>query len=476
MITRSLLVLFTILFSFLVEATHIRGGQLIYRQVSDNAFEITFIGYRDTDGVLFGNGVLDFGDGVTFGGEGGQPIPWEEPEILIDGVEEWTFEVLHTYQGNGAYEVSYTEDFRNGNIQNIDASSSNPFSVSALIIVDPLIGPNSSPRFNTPDFLWFVDSEYLTSFNVEDPDGDVLKYNFITPRQANNLDVAGYRSLNNRDFYEGNSGGVQLNRQIGNLVWNTSGLVNIEDGRGGEFSIAISIDQWRDGFFIGRTVLDYSIEIWNLPEIGEEEKTRIILPEARCYLPEEETLQDVIVVENIVPGTVEVQFFANDSGYRIDGLEVADWNTENASIFTNEPRLEIPVQFSPSNSISGQFASLTMTLTYNRDDIPSNPQSSALRISQSQTMYYSDDCDFLNALGTQPKKLPEIKVELDRVSILSGSDYRTVIITDLSGKLLLREVIAEERSFAYSFKENKIYLITLFSEEESYSQKFIIKR
>lgn len=45
-------------------ATHLRAGYISYRQIQGNKFEITITGYTNTTSeVLFGEGVLDFGDG-----------------------------------------------------------------------------------------------------------------------------------------------------------------------------------------------------------------------------------------------------------------------------------------------------------------------------------------------------------------------------------------------------------------------------
>ena len=93
-------------------ATHIRAGEIIARQVSGTEFVFTFVGYRDVQGILFQNGTFDFGDGTTFGGEGGDQIPWVRfaPE---NGVERWEFTLSKTYSAAANYLVSYTEENRN---------------------------------------------------------------------------------------------------------------------------------------------------------------------------------------------------------------------------------------------------------------------------------------------------------------------------------------------------------------------------
>ena len=61
-----LLSIFSI-YSFISQATHIRAGEVIARRVSNLTYEFTFTGYRDIEGVPFGQGAFDFGDGDFFG-------------------------------------------------------------------------------------------------------------------------------------------------------------------------------------------------------------------------------------------------------------------------------------------------------------------------------------------------------------------------------------------------------------------------
>ena len=63
-------ILFCLLFfalSFDSLATHIRAGEVIARRLSALTYEFTFFGYRDEDGVLFGQGRFNFGDGEIWG-------------------------------------------------------------------------------------------------------------------------------------------------------------------------------------------------------------------------------------------------------------------------------------------------------------------------------------------------------------------------------------------------------------------------
>ncbi|MEM0941960.1 MAG: gliding motility-associated C-terminal domain-containing protein, partial [Bacteroidota bacterium] len=183
------------------DASHIRAGEIIARQISGNTYSFTFIGYRDSEppNVLFGNGIFDFGDGTTFGGEN-EAIPWQEPEIIGepgDFIERWEFTLPpKTYAAGSVYLVSYTEIYRNRDIQNISESSGTAFQVETLLRVDPLIS-NSTPFFTSPPIdQGVVGVIFEHDPAAFDPDGDSLVFYFVTPKQASSLDVGGYRQLN----------------------------------------------------------------------------------------------------------------------------------------------------------------------------------------------------------------------------------------------------------------------------------------
>ena len=209
--SRPLTSIVLLLIGFQSLGTHIRAGEIVARQVSGNEYIFTFIGYRDVEGILFQNGIFDFGDGTIFGGENSnEAIPWVrfDPE---DGIERWEFTLPHTYPAAANYIVSYTEENRNEDIQNISGSVNTAFYVETPIIIDVLF-PNSSPFFTVPPIdQGVVGAIFEHNPGAFDPNDDSLSYSLVTPQQANNLDVGGYLRLNDASFYDdfgtGNSTG-----------------------------------------------------------------------------------------------------------------------------------------------------------------------------------------------------------------------------------------------------------------------------
>jgi gliding motility-associated-like protein len=289
-----LLSIFT-LAAFITKATHIRAGEVIAKRVSSLTYQFTFIGYRDVEGVPFGQGIFDFGDGPdkVYGDDPDEPIPWIEPVDLGNGVERWEFTLTHTYEGGSNFLVSYSEENRNADIQNISGSISTKFYVETLVIIDPLI-VNSTPFFTVPPIdQGVVGAIFEHNPGAFDPDGDSLSYYFTIPKQDKGLNVNGYQSLINPDFYEnfneGNSAKsgpptLSINPVDGTLIWDAPGGATIPDLENREFNVAFVVEEWRriNGQLIrlGFVTRDMQIIIWNYdndpPELEVPEDTCVV--------------------------------------------------------------------------------------------------------------------------------------------------------------------------------------------------------
>ncbi|WP_436515677.1 gliding motility-associated C-terminal domain-containing protein [Ekhidna sp. To15] len=274
-------------------ATHIRAGEVIAKRVSGLTYQFTFIGYRDIEGVPFGDGTFDFGDGTIFGGENGDRIPWENIELIGEGVEKWEFTLTYTYAGGSNYLVSYSENYRNANIQNISGSVSTTFYVETLVVVDALI-VNSTPFFTVPPIdQGVVGGIFEHNPGAFDPDGDSLSYYFTTPKQAEGLNVNGYQSLIDPSFYtnfnEGNQAKdgpptLTIDPIDGTLVWNSPGGATIPDQENREFNVAFVVEEWRriNGQLIrlGFVTRDMQIIIWNF----ENDPPELEIPPDTCVV------------------------------------------------------------------------------------------------------------------------------------------------------------------------------------------------
>ena len=264
------------LLSLTAKATHIRAGEILYRHMSGNTYEITVIGYADTDSpVLFGsNGVLDYGDGTAEAINNQGSAGWIPRMRITD--DTWRYELtrIHTFPGQKTYKISFRELYRNEGVLNMSNSVNMPFYMESTLIIDPLIGPNNSPHLKRPPIdKTMVGATYHHQPGATDTDGDSLAYRLVFNLQDSGIPVSNYR-YPHQTFSEGSSlngtneaGGapyLSINPFTGDVVWDAP-------GQQGEYSLALVVEEWRkvNGqlYMVGSVLRDMQIVV-ELSEMG----------------------------------------------------------------------------------------------------------------------------------------------------------------------------------------------------------------
>lgn len=243
------LVLITVI-SYSGYATHLRAGEITVERVGcGNTWRITVTVFTNTinTNVLFGgeDDWLDFGDGNRMLVPEQDNIP--RPD-LGEGIATASFTVTHTYSGNGGYIISYSEPNRNGGVLNMDGSINTRFYIETLMIIDPFLGCNNTPKLLVPPIdrackgvAWFHNP------GAYDPDGDSLSYELVIPFRDNNTTVVNYKDPSDPKFYtdyqhanEDQDGvpSFSINPIDGTLTWDAPGAI-------GEYNIAFIVREWR---------------------------------------------------------------------------------------------------------------------------------------------------------------------------------------------------------------------------------------
>jgi len=288
-----------VLTPFASQATHIKAADITYKRVSDSELKIEFIitALTDTQSpVRFADGILDFGDGSSVQLDLGA-------ESFIDGVyvdatqaiEVYTITISHTYSSPGVYTVYYIEPNRNDEIVNINQGNSvqTTFALQAMVVLDPSLGVNSSPVFNTlPADQAAIGKVFSHNGWATDPDGDSLSYRLVFPLQDLGQSVPNFNLPNDPLFYsnyqQGNEAAndqpsFQINPITGDLVWDAPGdLLSNTQGPFSEYTVAYIVEEWRqvDGRWvnIGYITRDMIIEVsdqitgrpdFSLPDVSE---------------------------------------------------------------------------------------------------------------------------------------------------------------------------------------------------------------
>jgi gliding motility-associated-like protein len=234
--------------------THQRAAEITYRHISGYTYEFTLVSYTYTPSPADRPSLeVNWGDGSS------SILPRSIKQAL-PGKPDITRNVYvgtHTYQTPGIYDVTMEDPNRNAGVINIPYSVNVPMFISTTIIVNPLIGPNSSPILTFPPIdEGCVGVPFYHNPGAYDPDGDSLAYELIGCRGEDGLNILGYA-------YPSATNSFSIDPVTGTLTWDSPILQ-------GEYNVAILIKEYRNGVLLSAITRDMQINILacnNLPPI-----------------------------------------------------------------------------------------------------------------------------------------------------------------------------------------------------------------
>ncbi len=253
--TRFLSLLLTLLFCFVAHsllATHNRGGTIQYTHISGNTYEATIITYTKvsppSNQADRAELTINWGDNST-------------PEVLLrtsfslvaPDVQQNIYTGTHTYSNAGTYTVFMQDPNRNDGILNINGGNSVgiPFYLEAQLIVSS--AENNSVRYLAPPITHAeIGQTFSYNLTAYDPDGDILLYDLVTPKQAAGLAVPNYQELT--DIGPSTNNTTNLNALNGLFSWDAPQIA-------GEYSLAIRVREYRNCVLVGTTIMDYQLVV-----------------------------------------------------------------------------------------------------------------------------------------------------------------------------------------------------------------------
>jgi hypothetical protein len=302
-------------------ATHLRAGEITVERLNcSRTFRITITVYTNTTGttVIFGGGVLDFGDGskphVTAQDPGtARPDLGEGVSIVVYSTQE----TIHTYPGNGRYVISYKEANRNEGILNIANSVETTFYLETVINIDPFLGCSNSPRLLVPPIdKACTGAAWLHNPGAYDIDGDSLSYELTIPKQDKNIVVNAYRDPNNAEFYaatgkpynQSNEEGTgpptfSIDSSDGTITWDAPGAP-------GEYNIAFLIREWRQigGVWVNTGYVTRDMQI--LVEDCDNERPELQVPADLCVVAGTNIIETITATDPDLD-SVKIEAFGN---------------------------------------------------------------------------------------------------------------------------------------------------------------------
>ncbi|MDY6326699.1 MAG: gliding motility-associated C-terminal domain-containing protein [Bacteroidales bacterium] len=242
-------------------ATHQRAGEISYRYVSGLTYEFTITTYTYTPSPA------DRPEIEVFWGDGTSTVIERSSKVnLGNDVSRNTYISEHTFSAAGTFHVTFEDPNRNAGIVNIPSSVEIPFFIETILVINPFIGGNSSPRLlNPPLDNGCVNTPYYHNPGAFDDDGDSLTFSLINCRGLDGEDIPGYSLPFASNF-------IEIDRVTGELVWDSPTLA-------GEYNVAILIEEWRNGMMVSSMVRDMQITIApcnNRPPVVEVEDTCVV--------------------------------------------------------------------------------------------------------------------------------------------------------------------------------------------------------
>lgn len=248
---RHLMLLFALAEGTAANALYKYGGEIRYQHQAGYTYTIDVVLFIHTSSVdTTHQVVLDLGDGST------DTVDVADSELLPNDSNcyNWarvTYSTLHSYNGPGSYTLRVEVTNRNEGILNIPNSVNQTFCLRALLVIDPILGPNNSVQFIAPQndisYSWSTLEHHPLP---AEPDGDSLSFDLVPPLGMFCYDIPGYEEPEE-------------------VAWSTStwNAVDASDGTYrwyfpqlfGEYVLAIRAREWRNGTLIGEVTRDMSI-------------------------------------------------------------------------------------------------------------------------------------------------------------------------------------------------------------------------
>lgn len=273
-----------------LSATHIVGGNMTYRKVGPDLYEITFTMRRDCE---LGSPEAQFDDPAVvaiYGATGGLQfnlgnfgkisMPYMADDTLntfimsdcgFEGAQVCVHETRYIqtvrlpYRAGG-YILAYQRCCRNSSLNNVLDPLSTGATYTVSIGEDALLNDNSSPVFKQwPDVYICANEELVFDHGAIDADGDSLVYSLCVPRTGATPDRPKPQpaSAPPYDPIE-----FQPPYSLDNLMGGTplridpnTGELTAEPNTVGQFVVGICVEEYRDGVLIGTVNRDFQYNV-----------------------------------------------------------------------------------------------------------------------------------------------------------------------------------------------------------------------
>lgn len=273
-----------VLLSNSLQASHLVGGEMSYKCLGNNQYEIQLKLYRDCNGTgaafdplakigIFNGstGALIIQRNVPLPGFIRVPVNTVSSCLVVPPnicIQEAIYKDTVTLPAiAGGYDIVYQRCCRNPSIVNINAPGNMGNTYHSFIPANDT-SCNSSPSFNNfPPILICINDPIVFDHSATDLDGDSLVYEFFTPytggtsaNPAPNPSSPPFSPIGWGPTYNVNNQvrslpQMNLNSSTGLLTGTPTGL--------GQFLVGIKVKEFRNGILVSETLRDFQFNVLN---------------------------------------------------------------------------------------------------------------------------------------------------------------------------------------------------------------------
>ena len=286
-----LLVAFTTLLPSSIYSTHIVGGDMSFKCLGNDFYEVTLTLRRDcvhgAEDAPFDEqaavGIFDkTGRKLDFLGrlgilylpfEGQDTIKNNVPECALSGEPVCVHESVYTGQiflpfRERGYVLTYQRCCRNNTLNNIIDPLEQGATRFVCLSAETLTSCNSGPAFGSfPDIIVCANEELSFDASATDSDGDSLAYKLYTSHVGASLDNPKPQPPWNPPYEERVefSQGISQDNMLGSgsplAIDENTGLLTANPSVVGQYLAGILVEEWRDGEKLSETLRDFEFNV-----------------------------------------------------------------------------------------------------------------------------------------------------------------------------------------------------------------------
>ena len=281
-----LIIVLIFLTSLTLKSAHIVGGEITYRCLDSNRYEITLTLFRDCNGISFANGAQI---GCFNGGTGALvtstyvpldtsqfvPLNAVSPCLIIPPgtcLEQATYiDTVTLLPDTNGYDISFSVCCRSNASNNITIPGG--WFGGAGSSFHTRIPPNdtlcnSSPIFNSyPPVVLCINDPVYIDYSATDADGDSLSYEFVTPYTGGNRRNTTPNPLPPPYGAVNWSAGFNVNYQVPSSpvfsLDSATGFLTGKPSSIGNYVTGVTVKEYRNGVLINETRRDFLMIIVN---------------------------------------------------------------------------------------------------------------------------------------------------------------------------------------------------------------------